>query len=679
MAKIKMILLGAWRRFLGQRRRFLAVGGAVLSILGLSSLGYASLMWHWPTPLVVGPIIVLVLARAFSPRYYRVSATAAMDGDDAAGMVRDDGLILSVMVAGLAFLCWFGVIQSHRVPGLAIAVPPGLRTITWLSLGAALVFLCPGPGLAVARTIHGTLARVPAGFRAVGAVTRSLPGWFRWFFVAHSPVIGLVLTAGLTVFLIGFGETIAFGGGMGWDGSHRFVVIMEHFPGVLFDRSLASYDFDRILPYALVGSLLQLADAPLSRENVVLSFKVLNGLELLFVCACWGRLARILGVSLGGYWTGLTGLLLSGFVCKWIFYCAPLSDMSAFAIGFVMALFYLERRLAALIAVTFVSGFIWPTAPFIGALLIAFPRYPDRLPGTPPDQAILVGRLAMAAGVLAALAAAVAVIKVFSDQVVPLPPPCDLCHQHIPAWDTLPSVLMNLASLLAVCAAAFCFTYFPLVRFPLSGLRATPLKSLMVTMGCAVSTWAAGKMAMARLSDTAAFYPDGLFLLNNLLDTAAQKPALFVVAHLVFFGPLVVLVMLSFGAFGRLVSATGLGLTLAAGLALFLGLDSESRRSVHSFGLLFPFFVAAIDIHLRTLSPRRIAVLSTVFAGLSFLWSRLWFQIGADIPTYSEVFGPGMRWEAYWPFTCSALLTGIVLMWLFCGRASLVRLARRLP
>jgi hypothetical protein len=146
---------------------------------------------------------------------------------------------------------------------------------------------------------------------------------------------------------------------------------------------------------------------------------------------------------------------------------------------------------------------------------------------------------------------------------------------------------------------------------------------------------------------------------------ALARPLVSVVAHVVFFGPVVLLGFLHIRGVCAALHPYGLGLVLCFTANLFLSLESESRHLFHFFPLLVPFVVKAATA--RVWRARDLLL----FAALCLAWSKVWFRMGGlPDPFSGRLFpaqrfwmhiGPLMSRDMYQAHAAAALLTAAVL------------------
>jgi hypothetical protein len=172
--------------------------------------------------------------------------------------------------------------------------------------------------------------------------------------------------------------------------------------------------------------------------------------------------------------------------------------------------------------------------------------------------------------------------------------------------------------------------------------------------------------------------------LMGVLDTlyvcaarALDKPGGYLLAHVIFFGPIFLLIMLRWPQVCREMSLYGPGLIIWVAVNLFLALDSESRHVFTVFPILVVFAVKAMEgINWR-------ASHYVVFAMLSLFCSKVWLTLPGkpdhitmtvtDFPAqwFFMNYGPFISWDMYYvQGAVLILVTAILAVMLWQGTRS---------
>jgi hypothetical protein len=444
----------------------------------------------------------------------------------------------------------------------------------------------------------------------------------------------LVLVYGLAQTL--WGERIPLTGGLGTYDGRRYGEIARDFHREVFEDGLDLFRLQRILPSALVHAGLGAAGSGFDNGDLVRGFLLLNLLSQLALVVVWDRLARAGGLGPRGWWVGLGLLLLNFANLKQPYFYPVLTDTPAVLLGALALLFHLQQRTAALAAVLLVAAFTWPSLFVSGSLLFVASRVPVDGPAPP----------ALPRALLSAVAALV------------LP----LLHTWLLApapWG--PRVVASLA-LLAVYAAALAWTLLGSAR--LFDLR---------TYAAAVRPWKLPVVVLAflvlRLALTQASTAPGMTYgrhLRHLFLYNAGQPGLFLLAHVVYFGPVVLAVLLLWPTVRTTLHRLGLGVTAYAAFHLAHGINTESRQLVDALPLLA--LVAARAIEERGVPARAAAGLAVLGAVLSKAWLPInqtaWagpYEHPAQL--YFMNMGPSMTRESV-ALQAAAALAALLLVWL---------------
>jgi hypothetical protein len=501
--------------------------------------------------------------------------------------------------------------------------------------------------------------------QAIGPDLRST----RWDFPVSSPVL---VTVVLLVALCGFwfGERIEINGGLGWDGAYYSQAVKDLY-GFLFASGINEYHVGRVLPHAIFHYVLRLFSVPRTDANIICTFGIANVVLLTLAAAAWCRVAGELQISQRGKWLGAAGMFLSFGVLKWLPYDPVLTDGFAPALGMLMLYFYLIDNRIALALVTAVGAFILPTLLYQGALLLVFPRRQCETLGRSSPRYALNTVMAAAIGLSVF---AYLVYRVRSGEYgFPTASLAQYCREHLP--------LMQRFGLVAVVAAGCVSVYlFLALKFLWNGgtvlVPAAWIKSFRPTGALLALLLVVGTKAVVRRIATAPA-PGSTGVVDTLVLfgwEAIRWPGVFLVAHIVFLGPIVILAVLRWKLVCQSLEPYGLGLTLCVTFNVLLSVDAESRHLLVFLPLLVPFIVKAVeDVELRL---HHYAVLAVIVV----LFSKIWLEMGgtpnadqAGLFPSQRLFmnlGPWMSRDMYYIQAGACLLAGGLLYALLRGQGS---------
>jgi hypothetical protein len=137
-------------------------------------------------------------------------------------------------------------------------------------------------------------------------------------------------------------------------------------------------------------------------------------------------------------------------------------------------------------------------------------------------------------------------------------------------------------------------------------------------------------------------------LLTVAVGTVA-KPGVFLVAHVAYFGPWLLLAAMLWKPICRLIHQQGVGLTLAVLAGFLHGLDSESRHAIYLAPMLVPFLAKATD---------SLGWKTNAYAGLaivSALASKVWLTIKGPFLDNAFFYPDQLYWMQHGPFMTHAM------------------------
>jgi hypothetical protein len=468
----------------------------------------------------------------------------------------------------------------------------------------------------------------------------------------HAVMTLLLLIAGIAS--IAWGEKMSAFGGLGWDGQF-YAALTQNFPQEVFVKHMDTYHTQRIVPSGIVHYALSFLGEPLDNAHIIRGFEVYNLLLLLLASYLWKLISDEMALSLRGRWLGFTGLFVSFAMLKMGFYYALLTDITAFTLGMGMLYFYLKDRPWGLLAVTLIGAFTWPSMIYGGAILILFPRT-----GNPGNESGRPGNSRFGLLVASLAGAALLGVILFFYYVKGV---------HTFGWDTTPTVerVVYLSMFLAV---AYVFT---VTRTLLGGMDLREIWSSVRSLrpgrvALALSLLAGAKLLLYLWADPGKKAYGLLHLVKGTSMVAISRPLLFLVAHVVYYGPIVLLLVILWKPYCRNIWRYGFGLTLFMMLNMPLTLTSESRGAI----AVLPFFVAFLVPVVERLQWR--ASYYWVVGGMALVFSKVWFTINnpniegeiLKFPAQNLFMNIG-PWMANGPYLVQggvALITALALYWM---------------
>ncbi len=399
---------------------------------------------------------------------------------------------------------------------------------------------------------------------------------------------------------------------LGWDGNRygKWVkeLTLDSLPG-----GFNSYEVNRFLPSLVVRWTLLALHLELSNENIVTTFRIGNLLMAVIMVILWCRSADLIGIRPTGKWLGFIGLVINHATLKAGFFYPVLTDSFAMALGTACLFFYLSRRGSALLVTTLIGSFVWPTILPFGFLMLAFPR-PVETPSQNP---------AWPAPWIAAAGAGATLVMI--GWVV---------ASGFRLRSTTVDLWLSFSYLSAAIVAIYLFfgvRHLTNSQAIWRDLRPTSLMkrrwlwiALLLPIIVGLIKWSLVS-APARINGKRIFF--------EILYTSITEPGIFLLAHVLYFGPIIILTVLLWPRVASSLISNGTGLALCCILALLIGAGSESRKWIN----FFPVIVLATTHAAQSLNWTRWRL--ALFAGLSLLLSKVWMPMAQDVslPVVGEV------------------------------------------
>jgi hypothetical protein len=372
----------------------------------------------------------------------------------------------------------------------------------------------------------------------------------------------------------------------------------------------------------------------------------------MLVAMFWVRIADRLHITTRGKWLGFTALFLNYAVLKNTSFNPVLTDMPAYAVSAGLVWAYLSQRQLALFVLTAIGAFVWPTLIYIGAILILFPRDParDNNATAAPFRLNVVGAglltFYIGLGIYYVLARLNGPVFGFLEPIAPV--------IRLSLAIAMAYVFFGTRSLLDNAALFECRRWVSWSR----------LGTLVALVGMVVAI----KALQASLTDRPGYMAFSVYVLTVGVGAVA-KPGVFLIAHVAYFGPWLLLTAMYWNPVCRLIHQHGVGLTVAVLAGFLHGLDSESRHAIYLVPMLVPFLAKATD----SLGWKPSAYV--VFAAISALASKVWLSIKGQFLDNAFFYPDQLYWMHHGPFMSHAMYlaqgAGVVAagLWIYLAYA----------
>ena len=451
---------------------------------------------------------------------------------------------------------------------------------------------------------------------------------------------------------IAFGERIGINLGQGWDGI-SYTQWAQDFSRTLHD-GLTRYHAQRVLPSGVVALVLGSHDIP----HVLRMFAIANVAVLASAAIAWSMIAS--RWSRLAAWAGFVALFVTFSNAKHATYYPALTDPAAFALGTWMVWAYLTDRPIALWTCALLGCVTWPALPPLAVAMLLLPRPHDEV-SSPASR--LERRLATG---LAVAAAVTFVIVGCYYLAHPVPGVGD---EKFASWVPRTWLVVTVPTLLATLAIGLYFVLAPVRLTALRAyLRGLSRRRLVTAVTAVVGLYILRGVYLAKVG-THGEGPTGAQFLCEQTLAALRGPLWGLVHHVVYFGPIVALAIVTWKRVTAITASWGPAAVLGLAMTVAFAGGSNSRQWSHLAPLLVTATIAATEWTRARL---------IVFTALSTAWSKIWFHLGYDTVLDWHEF-PNQRYfmnagpyAATGPFLvhlAAAAMTVAILWWLFRPRS----------
>lgn len=453
-----------------------------------------------------------------------------------------------------------------------------------------------------------------------------------------------------------FAERLTVNNGLGWDGV-LYGKWAKDFYNTVVVPGIPGYYTQRFLPSAIVHYSMRLFRVPLDDWHVIHAFDVYNFLLLLLCSYVWGLTSDRLSLTNKSKWIGFFFLFLNYAILKNNFYHSVLTDTSAFTLGLLTFYFFLTDKPLGLLAVILVGGFVWPTVPVFGAILLVFPISKNALAkdAAPRSLRYLV------------------IVLVFMFLV----PAARLTDARLPERIALFPGILRVDGPLVFLSIAGVAAYLSAGLFDVLNVRdlfdVKPMwKSVSWKRVAAVVPAFAVIFLLRHVLNNGeiAGWPSSMSFAIHTVLSSLTEPLIFVVAHIVYFGPGIILLFIFSREVCEIAKGYGPGMILVLLAAFVLSINPQSRFLINVAPMVLILVVSAGQ---ETFLKRTNVWFWLV---LSLIYSKVWYRFNTgpqlDDGTMNSLLnfplqhyfmnsGPWMSHQMYLVQGGIILITGLVI------------------
>lgn len=456
----------------------------------------------------------------------------------------------------------------------------------------------------------------------------------------HFPFYLLVMAL-LVWFVANFfyGEKVLDNNGFGWDGVY-YANITSHFDNVLKNQILEPYRAQRIFPSFMVYLFSKIFGYSLIKPTtMVKAFYIYNVLIIMSATIALGLIAKLRNWKQPIWIIAFSGLFLNYGILKMSVYYTILTDYTAFALGIWMLYFYLSQKKLGLIIITLVGAFTYPTMLISGLILLLFPKKPL---ATPENSSFVSLTLNIAPSRILLSVGIAFIVCLFAMYSLKTVHPSEFSSSYRTIYAGVIGQIPSIHSTLIGSISLLClFLYFTFGIIPFIKKQIT---AEITFQRIYLALMTAGLVLLAKhVLINPALHPLLTLLpyLNYSYGGTLINPLIFFVAHFVYYGPILLLIVFHWNKIVAIAYEEGFGITALLFLYFFLAVGPESRQYFNELGI-FVFFICEF------LNKKNV---SLFFSGwmilLSIAVSKCWFLINSHPLGYSMSQGQGMRDISY--------------------------------
>ena len=363
--------------------------------------------------------------------------------------------------------------------------------------------------------------------------------------------------------------------------------IARDFPGEIFEKGHKNFRLQRILPSFLVYYGVKFFNQPHSDQTLIFAFGVCSVVVITLSAWMWCRIAKLLQISQLGKWLGFAAFFLNYPILKQAFYNPVSTDYFAFLLGFLLLYFYLKDNFTGIYISSLFAAFCWPALTYIAVILCAFPKERNGEGEHKPAKFFLNYLVSM-------VIAGYFLCRVqywFGEEVAETAFQTGVfstgtSHPVMP----LLKYSMGLSMIYVFAGLAILLNTKKIFSFQYLKKNILFLRPSILILFLFGIRFFLYHVSVKKYSVYSFMY-----LLKDTLGTSVMAPMLFLLSHIVFYGPFIMLLILFWGQTARLIHKQGLGLIICCAICVVLSLNSESRKIISFYPFIIPFLIKGLD------------------------------------------------------------------------------------
>lgn len=365
-----------------------------------------------------------------------------------------------------------------------------------------------------------------------------------------------------------FGERLPIGNGLGWDGT-IYADIARNFSYLVFHHQLDQYRIQRVIPSGMVHVVANILGGALTDDKIVLAFSIYNTFVLGIAVLTWKAIAKKLAWSPQVKWISFAGLFLNFAILKMNSYYPALTDTSAFVMSLIMFYFYVAHRPYCVLLTTIIGAFIFPTSIYVGLVLFVLSS-PRQLGDSYYQKTHSMASVILTFSLVSMIIFLMYKLYAISGNIFN----CTLGNYF------------GTPIIYASFVISFSFLFFALYPFfnhhqKISQRLIRQALNYKLLLGGVV--FIGLNLLIKVLSSGSAGVVTPLPFIKVLAIRSIAYPAISLISHIIFFGPIICLLIYFWKDVINYLKDKESGLLVVMLFAILLSLDSESRELINFF------------------------------------------------------------------------------------------------
>ena len=422
----------------------------------------------------------------------------------------------------------------------------------------------------------------------------------------------IILIAILTIILLFTftGEKVARFEQAGWDG-REYREMAQTFSEKIKGDSYNTYKIQRILPFALINTTFNIFGWDKNNANIMTAMIILCIFAVIVSLIYFFKTSNALELNSTLEIIAFSGIFYNYSILKCLGYYPFQTDIFAFMLSIMIFYFFIKRKKWLIVLSGIIGAFIWPTL-LITALALAFfsTNASPLICTTPLNRNSNVLLILFKAGAML-LVPALCLYLYFRHG--------DLKTLYSFKATTYGHIYILMLSLIALSIYIYRMIkifHFDIIYTIKDFFRQTGLSNLILFIVIYSSVYIITHLLAKEDSN---FDLKALFVQTSL--RAIAKPIVFLEAHFIYFGPIVLLTIFLWKSYILYITKYGYGFMFITFSLIILSLNSESRYMI----TLLPFVSFPICLILEKYNLKKSA--GWLFAFASIIISRFWFTI----------------------------------------------------